>query len=142
MNAQALVYPMFALVLLSATVLVITFRSRMRAIREKALTSAYYRTFQGATEPEYAVKPARQFVNLFEAPTLFYAACVTALATQSSGPLIVALAWAYVAGRLAHAWIHLGRNRLRHRIPVYGASWAILLALWIGVVVNVSRAAA
>jgi hypothetical protein len=141
MKTYPLVYPMFALVLLTATVLVIMFRSRMRAIREKSLTSAYYRSFQGATEPEYAVKPARQFSNLFEAPTLFYAACVTALATQSSGPAILALAWAYVVVRVAHAWIHIGRNRLRHRIPVYGTSWAILLALWIGVVVNVSRAA-
>ena len=139
MTSYPLVYPMFAMVLLTATVLVIMFRSRMRAIRERKLSSAFYRTFQGEAEPDYAVKPARHFTNLFEAPTLFYAACLAALATQSSGPAILALAWAYVALRVAHAWIHIGRNRLRHRIPVYGTSWAILLALWIGVVVNVSR---
>ena len=139
MDAYALVYPMFAMVLLTATVLVIMFRSRMRAVREKTLASAYFRTFQGGTEPEYAVKPARHFANLFEAPTLFYAACLTALATRASGPVILALAWTYVAIRLAHAWIHIGRNRLRHRIPVYGASWVVLLAMWICIVVQVAR---
>jgi len=45
--------------------------------------------------------------------------------------LAVLLAWAYVVLRVAHAYIHLGANRLRQRIPVYFASWGTLLALWI-----------
>jgi hypothetical protein len=139
MDTHLLVYPMFAMVLLTATVLVIMFRSRVRAVREKALASAYFRTFQGGTEPEYVVKPARHFINLFEAPTLFYAGCLAAIATQTAGSIVLALAWAYVAIRVAHAWIHIGRNRLRHRIPVYGVSWAVLLTLWIAVVVQVSQ---
>jgi hypothetical protein len=138
MDTYPLVYPMFAMVLLTATVLVIMFRSRVRAVREKALASAYFRTFQGGTEPEYVTKPSRHFTNLFEAPTLFYAGCLAATATQSAGRLVIALAWTYVLTRVAHAWIHIGRNRLRHRIPVYAASWAVLLALWIAIVIQVS----
>ena len=64
MSNDAIVYPMFAMVVLTATVLVIMFRSRVRAVREKALTSAYFRVYQGGTEPDYAVKPARHFVQL------------------------------------------------------------------------------
>lgn len=138
MSTDAIVYPMFAMVLLTATVLVIMFRSRVRAVREQAIASTYYRVFQGGAEPEYAVKPARHFVNLFEAPTLFYAACLVALATGTAGPTILVLAWTYVAVRVGHAWIHIGRNRLRHRIRIYAASWAVLLALWIGVVLAVA----
>jgi len=41
---------------------------------------------------------------------------------------------------VVHAWIHIGHNRLRHRIRAYAASWAVLLALWICVVVAVARA--
>jgi hypothetical protein len=136
---NAIVYPMFAMVLLTATVLVIMFRSRVRAVRENALSSSYFRVYQGGTEPEYAVKPARHFINLFEAPTLFYAACRAALATRATGPAILALAWVYVAVRIVHAWAHIGPNRLRHRIRVYGTSWAVLLALWICVVAAVAR---
>ena len=140
MISYALVYPMFALVLLTATVLVIMFRSRARAVREKKISSAYFRTFQGETEPEFIAKPSRHFVNLFEAPTLFYVACLAAMVTQTGGRAALVLAWAYVAARVAHAFIHLGRNRLRHRIPVYGASWAILLAMWVSVVAGVAAA--
>ena len=136
--SNAIVYPMFAMVLLTASVLVIMFRSRVRAVRENALASSYFRVYQGGTEPDYAVKPSRHFVNLFEAPTLFYAACLAALATGTTGPAILSLAWAYFAIRVVHALVHIGRNRLRHRIRVYGASWAVLLALWICVVVAVA----
>jgi hypothetical protein len=132
---------MFAMVLLSATVLVIMFRSRVRAVREQKLTAAFFRTFQGGTEPDYAIKPARHFVNLFEAPTLFYAGCLAALVTQATGPLMLALAWTYVAVRVAHAWVHMGRNRLRNRIPIYAASWLILLAMWIYIVAHAARVA-
>jgi hypothetical protein len=142
MTTYALVYPMFAMVLLTATVLVIMFRSRVRAVREQKVSTAYFRIYQGATEPEYSAKPARHFTNLFEAPTLFYAASLAAIVTQATAPIILALAWAYVAARVVHAWVHLGRNRLRHRIPVYGVSWLILLAMWVGVVVNVARGSA
>ena len=52
MSNDAIVYPMFAMVVLTATVLVIMFRSRVRAVRENALTSAYFRVYQGGTEPD------------------------------------------------------------------------------------------
>ena len=54
--------------------------------------------------------------------------------------MAVLLAWAYVAIRAAHAYIHLGANRLRQRIPVYFASWGVLLALWITIAVGVALA--
>jgi hypothetical protein len=136
--SSAIVYPMFAMVLLTASVLVIMFRSRVRAVRENTLASSYFRVYQGGTEPDYAVKPARHFINLFEAPTLFYVACLASLATGTTGAAILALAWVYFAIRVAHAWIHMGRNRLRHRIRIYAASWAVLLALWICVVAAVA----
>jgi hypothetical protein len=140
MNALNLIYPMFAMVLLTGTVLVILFRSRVRAVREQKVTTKYFRIYQGETEPEETAKPARHFANLFEAPTLFYAACLAAMVTAQTGAAIVALAWAYVAARLVHAYIHLGSNRLRLRIRAYFASWLVLLALWIMLVVGAATA--
>jgi hypothetical protein len=133
MSPNALVYPMFALVVLSATVLVRLFRSRVRAVREGKVTAKYYRIFQGETEPEEAAKPARHFSNLFEAPTLFYAACLAAMVTGDTGVFVQILAWLYVAARTVHAYIHLGRNRLGRRINAYFVSWLVLMALWIHV---------
>ena len=138
MNDFTLVYPMFAMVMLTATVLVILFRSRVRAVRENKVSIKYFRIYQGEIEPEETAKPARHFSNLFEAPVLFYVACVTAMVTQDTGSVALALAWTYVAARLLHTYIHLGGNRVRHRLRAYFAGWLVLVALWIHIVVHVA----
>ena len=131
MKDAALIYPMLAMVALTAYVLRVLFRRRTRAVKEGRVSSRYFRVFQGETEPDDAAKATRHFANLFEAPVLFYVACVTAIATRQVTLLAVVLAWAYVTIRIVHAYIHLGANRLKRRIPVYFTSWAILLALWV-----------
>lgn len=125
-----LVYPMLAMVILTFVVLIALFRSRIRMVREGHAPVSYFRTFQGSQEPDYAVKPARHFANLFEAPTLFYAGCLAAMVVGVRGWGVLAVAWAYVAARGIHAWIHLGGNRVRHRLRAYFLSWLLLLALW------------
>ena len=138
MAGSSLIYPMFAMVVLTATVLVRLFRSRVHAVRENPEALQFFRLYQGGVEPEASAKAARHFSNLFEAPTLFYAACLAAMATGQTGTAVVALAWGYVAVRLAHAYIHLGGNRLRWRIRAYFASWLVLLALWVILVLGMA----
>jgi len=81
MKDSALVYPMLAMVVLTAYVLSALFRRRMRAVKEGRLSSRYFWVYQGETEPDEAARATRQFSNLFEAPVLFYVACVTEIAT-------------------------------------------------------------
>jgi len=133
-----MIYPMFAMVLLTATVLVILFRSRVAAVRQGLVSVAYFRIYQGEVEPESTAKPARHFANLFEAPVLFYVVCVAAMATHVTGIAMQALAWTYVAMRVLHTTVHLGGNRLSKRIRAYFFSWLVLLAMWIYLVVAVS----
>ena len=128
-----LVYPMLAMVLLTFVVLIALFRSRVRMVREGHAPVSYFGTFQGLQEPDYAAKPARHFANLFEAPTLFYVGCLAAMLVGVRGWGVVALAWGYVAARCVHAWVHLGGNRVRHRLRAYFISWLLLLALWVWV---------
>jgi hypothetical protein len=136
-----LVYPMLALVLLTFGVGVMLFRARIRSVREGHTPVSYFRVFQGSAEPEFAAQASRHFVNLFEAPTLFYAGCLAAMVAGVSDSIVVALAWGYVAARLVHAGVHLGRNRLRHRIPIYFVGWLLLLSLWIYVCTAVALTA-
>lgn len=133
-----MIYPMFAMVLLTATVLAILFRSRVAAVRSGLVSKAYFRLYRGEVEPESTAKPARHFANLFEAPVLFYVACLTAMVTNITGIAMQALAWAYVAARVVHTSIHLGGNRLRKRVRAYFFSWLVLLAMWIYLVIAVS----
>ena len=138
MNAAALVYPMFAMVVLSAIVLVKLFRSRVAAVRAGSVSAQFFRIDQGAAEPEASAKAARHFSNLFEAPTLFYAVCLAAMLVGDTSMPMVVLAWLYVAVRMVHAYVHLGANRLRHRVRAYFASWLVLFALWVHLVVHVA----
>ncbi len=135
MNAYALVYPMAAMVLLTAVVLVRMVRGRFAAVKGGEVDVRFYKTYQGDTEPRAAAQNTRHFVNLFENPVLFYTACVVAMVMGQGTGLIVWLAWAYVACRVAHAVVHLGSNRIPPRMMVYGAGWVVLLAMW-GVLVS------
>jgi|SRR5690348_12925332 hypothetical protein len=131
MSAFHLVYPMCVMVLLTFGVAVILFRARVRSVREGHTAVSYFRTFAGSPpELEYLAKPTRHFANLFEVPTLFYAGCLAAMVAGATGTPGLVFAWGYVAARLAHAWVHLGGNRVRHRFRIYLTSWIFLLALW------------
>jgi hypothetical protein len=138
MSVLSLVFPMLALVLLTGGVLIVLFRSRVRMVREGLAPVSYFGVFQGSPEPEFAAKPARHFTNLFEAPTLFYAGCLTAMVVGVTGPVVVGLAWGYVAARYVHTYIHLGDNRVRKRMRAYFASWLLLMAMWIYVAIAVA----
>jgi hypothetical protein len=137
----SLVYPMTAMVLLTAVVMVMLFRRRVRAVRDGLINTSYFRIYQdqGVPEPESAAKAARHFSNLFEAPTLFYVACLAAMITQRGGITLLILAWCYVVARIAHAAIHLGPNKLRWRIRAYFASWVILMAMWVDLIAGVAQ---
>jgi hypothetical protein len=139
MRSSSLVYPMFAMVLLSFVVLLMLYRRRVGAVKAGAVSAQYFKVYQGAPEPEGSAKVARQFANLFESPTLFYAGCLAAMLTGDGGAVIIAIAWLYVAARIAHALIHLGANRLRYRIRAFFASWVALMALWVHVVTHLAR---
>lgn len=138
MSKLNLIYPMFVMVLLTASVLVVLFRRRVRAVREGKVSSRYFRIYQGESEPEPSAQAARHFANLFEAPVLFYAACLAAMVIGLADGLTLTLAWAYVLARLIHAFVHLGGNRLRQRIAIYMLSWLVMLAFWLRIVVAVA----
>lgn len=133
-----LVFPMLALVVLTFVVSVMLFRARLRSVREGHTPMSYFRVFQGSPEPEFLAKPTRHYVNLFETPVLFYAGCLAAMIAGVTGPVVVGLAWGYVAARALHAWVHLGGNRVRHRLRTFVAGWLFLLALWVYVAVSVA----
>ena len=139
---HTLVYPMAAMVLLTFLVLMRMVLGRVAAVRKGEVDARFYKTYQGDGEPRAAAQNTRHFVNLFENPVLFYAACLVAMVTGQGGGLMVGLAWAYVACRVVHAFVHLGSNRIPPRMAIYGASWVALLAMWGLLVAGVASATA
>ena len=138
----ALVYPMAAMVLLTAVVMIRMVLGRVAAVRRGEVDARFYKTFQGEEgEPRKAAQRSRHFVNLFESPVLFYAGCITAMVVGQGSGALVWLAWAYVICRVAHALVHLGSNRIPPRMAAFGASWIVLLAIWGTLVVRVASSA-
>lgn len=125
-----LIYPMFAMVLLTFLTILRLVRARMKAVADGETKASYYKTHQGGEESEAAQKLARHFTNLFETPVLFYVACLAALATKLTGTVFLVLAWLFVLVRCAHAWIHTGANRMQPRMLAYLVGWIVLLAMW------------
>jgi hypothetical protein len=70
------------------------------------------------------------FRNLFELPVLFYLALVVAALAGQGGPLVLGLAWLFVALRVLHSAIHCTYNKVMHRFQAYAAGGIVLWILW------------
>ena len=138
MNESSLIYPMFAMVLLTGVVLVRLFRTRVQAVKDEKISAKYFRTYQGEEEPESTIKLSRHFRNIFEAPVLFYVVCLAAMITHQATMPFLVLAWIYVIVRTMHAYVHVGGNRVGKRIKVYMVSWVVLILMWSYLVVLVA----
>lgn len=108
---------------------------RMAAGRGAAIKAGqdpkFYRAHQGSPEPEATVVAVRHFGNLFEVPTLFYAACITAYVLNAVSIWVLVFAWGYVAMRVVQSAVHLSYNNPAHRGLVFVVSVLFMLALWI-----------
>lgn len=135
-----LIYPMATMVLLTFCIMVVMLRGRIRAVRTGEANPGYYKTYQEGGEPREAAQFTRHVVNMFESPTLFYAAGVAGMVTGQNATVMLALAWLYVALRVVHAFIHTGSNKLMPRMRVYFGSLLVLLGMWGILVIGVATA--
>jgi hypothetical protein len=94
-----ILWPAFALVALTLMIVIRLARQRFAAVKAGRVDPRYYRVFRGDGEPEEVAATARNLLNLYEMPTLFYAGTAIAFAAGQSGTLLVTLAWSYVALR-------------------------------------------
>lgn len=131
-----LVYPSLALILWIFVVLVILFLRRKAAFTSKQIRMADVAV---STEgyPEPARLAAANFANQFETPVIFFALIMLAMEVGATTYLMAALAWAYVATRVAHTLVHVGSNDLKLRAPIFGAGVVILFCMWIGIVLTI-----
>jgi hypothetical protein len=110
---------------------------RMAAGRGAAMKAgqdpSFYRAHQGSPEPEKTVVAVRHYGNMFELPTLFYAACITAFVLGAVGFWTLVFAWGYVALRLVQSAVHLSYNNPAHRGGAFVLSVLFMLALWVNV---------
>lgn len=96
-DPRALLPALFALVALTALVWVLMLLARNISVALGKVTVSYYRNYRDDVPPEWIERPARTFMNLLEAPVLFYVACLVMLVTEQCDRAQVLLAGTFVA---------------------------------------------
>lgn len=130
---MTLVYPMFATVVLTVLVAVYMLYVRVHAIRAKQVDPRYLKLRDGRPT-EQMLKAERHFANLFEVPVLFYVGCLLAIHFGIQSEWLMFWAWLFVVARAAHAYIHLGRNKIYPRLVAFSLSFIATVAIWVIVV--------
>jgi hypothetical protein len=131
MSQTAIFWPVIALVALTFAVGGLTLARRLGAAFAGKVGPKDFRYGESDRVPPEAVLPSRNLINLLEVPVLFYVVCLCLFVTQHVTPLEVGLAWAFVAGRIAHSIVHMTYNNVLHRMLIFNAANVVLIVLWV-----------
>jgi hypothetical protein len=130
MPAHAIFWPALALAFLTFAVWLRLFQRRIGEMRRLRIHPQSVATSPQAVQRFVDTRAADNFRNLLELPLLFYVALGIAYATGTAAAPLPALAWAFVALRALHSFIHCGYNRVMHRFAAYVAGGFVLWAIW------------
>ncbi len=102
------------------------------ASAQGALSRDFVKTKAGAPPPAWVGNWGRNFVNLLEAPVLFYVvvALHVAFAPGAADGLQVILAWAFVGTRVAHTLVHVTINNVGLRFLTHRLGVLVLMVMW------------
>jgi hypothetical protein len=134
-----ILYPSFAMMALTIFCMARLGMLRSAAVKSGDIDPRYFILFRGYEEPDKLAAYSRHVVNLFEAPLIFYVIILTAFVTGQSGGWVLGLAWAYVALRFIHSYVHLTSNVVLTRFRIFGVSMLTLTVLWAAVLTNIMR---
>ena len=122
--------PVFVHVVLVVALVIATGRGRVAAVQAGEVRLKDI-ALEGSKWPERLRKPANNYQNQFELPVLFYAVMALLVATGLADGVSLVLAWAFVASRLVHSFIHVGNNNVVHRLYAFTAGLGALAAMWL-----------
>lgn len=124
-----IVLPMAFYVLYVFCLLLINFRRRVKAVKAKEIRMSYFTTYTGEV-PEAVHVASRHFDNQFQVPVYFFIGCTAHLVIGQVNIFTLIVAWAFVASRIAHSFVHLGSNNVMYRMRTYALGWTLTFLLW------------
>ena len=130
MSIAAIMAPVFAQVALTFAVLIGVGSSRFKAVKagevklgDVALSSDNWN--------DKIRQIANNYNNQMQLPLMLYIAVAFFILLGKVDLVAVILAWAFVASRYVHAFIHVGSNALAQRFRVFLIGAVIMMALWV-----------
>ena len=130
-NQDQIFAPMGALAALTFSVLALVPLRRIAASRRGEVSPGDFRYGESARVSGKLALPNRNYMNLLEVPTLFYAVCLLFFVAHRVDPAALTVAWLYFALRVVHTAIHLTYNNVLHRLGAFALSVFALIALWV-----------
>ena len=132
MYFKPLLLPLLAQVALTFIVTAVMYRTRVTEMKSKKIHPQKLDTRPNA-KPLLtdSARAADNYSNLLESPVLFYAGILLTLILMVQDQILISLAWAYVAARYVHSFIHVTYNQVMHRFAVFVFSIFVLLAYWV-----------
>ena len=131
MNPQLIFAPMGALAAITFLVLLLIPLRRIPAARKGEVAPDDFALGESANVPPNIAIVNRAYMNLLEAPVLFYVVCLMAfVGDRVTQPFLIG-AWTYVALRAGHSFVHIVYNNVLHRLTFFGLSNVALITLWV-----------
>lgn len=131
MNTKLILYPLLAMFLLTCLVAGTMFMRRVAFYKSNRVHPQKTATSAQMAAAITDSRAADNFKNLFETPVLFYVASLVIFSAGLICTAHVVLAWAYVAARYAHSYIHCTSNVVMQRFYAFLASCICLIAIWL-----------
>ena len=88
-------------------------------------TAAHTKNLKGLLPP-WTERVADNYNHLFEQPVVFYAIALSIAVINNIEPLMIQLAWVYVALRVLHSLVQITFNFVPLRFTLFVTSWLIL----------------
>ncbi|MRV75225.1 hypothetical protein GJ700_26260 [Duganella sp. FT92W] len=137
---KSIFYPVIVLTLWTLLVQIAIAFARFRAGARRQIQVEDFKYGESPAVPPDVCIPNRNYMNLLEAPMLFYVACLVLFVTAGVTHVAVVLAWLYVALRIVHSIIHLTYNHVVHRLTAFAISNGMLAVLWLLIGVHLASA--
>ena len=121
-------------VMLPLGVLVLMGFRRTESVRNGEVPMWYYKNFKADPSIKLSDRlelPARNFINLFEVPVLFYFLIPLVFFFHKVDTLMVVLAGLFVLSRYVHTAIHITINKVKYRFAAYCVGILLVAVMWL-----------
>ncbi|KQS91137.1 MULTISPECIES: MAPEG family protein [unclassified Rhizobium] len=135
-TSTAIFWPVIAQVGLVFSIYFLMMRRRFGAVRAGTAKAQDYKI--PTIEPAPSATVARNLINQFELPLLFYLVCVMLYVTAGVSQAAIIVAWLFVLSRFAHAYVHVTSNRLKVRQRLFTVGFVLNFVLWVLFAVHIA----
>ena len=135
MKSNLIIYPGFAVVVL--TYLLYT-KNRIevgKAYSEKSIKGSYLKLYQDIP-PEHVEISRQTLKNQFELPMLFYFLVVLLYSEGTISQIDLIFAWIFAISRYIHAYVRLSSNYIPRRAMIFIVGMLSLLAGWVNFIIR------